>query len=105
MIRKLFLESRALELAACFLEQAFQQDPPGTCVRPLSPGDRDRITHARDILVNRLQYPPAGRQRVETDLDIPGAYRLQKSRSIQTPLVFWIPLIGTQLWIPMGIFA
>ena len=56
IFRKLFLESRTLELTACHLEQAFLQDSPRSS---LSPEDRDRITHARNILVSRLQFPPA----------------------------------------------
>ncbi len=59
MFRKLFLESRTLELTACHLEQVFLRDFPKTSARPLSPEDRDRIIHARDILVGRLQFPPA----------------------------------------------
>lgn len=59
MFRKLFLESRTLELIACHLEQAFLQDSHGASARPLSPEDRDRITRARDILVGRLHFPPA----------------------------------------------
>jgi AraC-like DNA-binding protein len=59
MFRKLFLESRALELIACHLEQAFLQTSHRSSARPLTPEDRDCITLARDILVDRLQYPPA----------------------------------------------
>lgn len=59
MFKKLFLESRALELAACLLEQAFCRESPGISARPLSPDDRDRISHVRDILVSRLRFPPA----------------------------------------------
>jgi len=57
--KKLFLESRILELTACHLEQAFLQDRPNGSARPLSREDRSRITHARDILVSHLQFPPS----------------------------------------------
>jgi AraC family transcriptional regulator, transcriptional activator of the genes for pyochelin and ferripyochelin receptors len=59
MFRKLFLESRTLELIACHLEQALLQDTRRAYARPLTPEDRDRITCARDILVGRLHFPPA----------------------------------------------
>jgi len=56
--KKLFLESRILELIACHLEQVFLQDRPNVSVRQLSPEDKDRITFARDIIVSHLQFPP-----------------------------------------------
>lgn len=58
MFRKLILESRTLELTACLLEQAFCRESPVVLARPLSLEDQDRITHARDILVRRLAFPP-----------------------------------------------
>lgn len=59
MFRKLFLESRTLELAACLLERAFHRKSTGVSARTLPQEDRDRITHVRDILVSRLQFPPS----------------------------------------------
>lgn len=56
MIKKLFLESRTLELTACLLELAFNSSYD---TRSVSRAERERIAYARDILVSRLQFPPA----------------------------------------------
>ncbi len=56
LVRQIFLESKAMELVAYTLEQAFDTAQPGAVVRN---DERDRIFNARDILVSRLKYPPS----------------------------------------------
>ena len=56
LIRQIFLESKAMELVAYALEQAFDTALPGP---PIRADERDRIVAARDILVSRLKYPPS----------------------------------------------
>ncbi|MCG8565971.1 MAG: AraC family transcriptional regulator [Desulfobacterales bacterium] len=58
VIRKIYFESKAMELIACKLEQVIQN---GLCspVHRLAPGEEDRILTARDLLINRLQFPPS----------------------------------------------
>ena len=59
MTRKLFFESRALELIAHQLHQMSDARPlPSTSGQRLHPGDRKRIELARDILVSNLENPP-----------------------------------------------
>ena len=59
MTRKLFLESRALELIARQLRQ-MSDDPTPTDAdtRRLHPGDRKHIEQVRDLLVSSLEKPP-----------------------------------------------
>lgn len=56
--RKLFMESRALELIAYQLGQASASDTPGTAPAGLHPGDRQQTEFAKDLLVNDLEHPP-----------------------------------------------
>jgi len=56
VVRQIFLESKAMELVAYTLEQAFGTALPESPVRA---DERDRIVAARDILVSRLRYPPS----------------------------------------------
>jgi AraC family transcriptional regulator, transcriptional activator of the genes for pyochelin and ferripyochelin receptors len=61
-IGRIYLESKALELIALKLEQVFQETRCETDNPPLSPEERERIYHARDMLIGRLQYPPSLRE-------------------------------------------
>lgn len=56
LVRQIFLESKAMELVAYTLEQAFDTALPGSLIRA---DERDRIIEARDILVSRLKFPPS----------------------------------------------
>ncbi len=58
MIRRIFLESKAMELVALILSQAFDTTAPDPAA-PVRDDERQRIITARDILVSRLQYPPS----------------------------------------------
>lgn len=57
-VRQIYLESKAMELAALTLSQTFE---PGITaqIAPVRADERQRIIDARDILVSRLQYPPS----------------------------------------------
>lgn len=59
MVQKLFLESRTLELIACFFEQLFEIEPKNKKTKPLSFADKEKIEFAKDIIVNRIQFPPS----------------------------------------------
>jgi len=56
LVRQIFLESKAMELVAYTLEQAFDAALPGP---PIRADERDRIVATRDILVSRLKFPPS----------------------------------------------
>nr|WP_319492841.1 AraC family transcriptional regulator [uncultured Desulfobacter sp.] len=56
VVRQIFLESKAMELVAYTLEQAFDTALPGS---PIRADERDRIMAARDMLVSRLKFPPS----------------------------------------------
>ena len=56
LVKQIFLESKAMELVAYTLEQAFDTALPGS---PIRADERDRIVAARDILVSRLKFPPS----------------------------------------------
>ena len=56
--RRLYLESRAIELIALQL-QSESPDVDSSSVPPLKPDDVDRIHHARDILLSNLGDPPS----------------------------------------------
>lgn len=56
LVRQIFLESKAMELVAYTLEQAFDTALPGS---PIRADERDRIVAARDMLVSRLKFPPS----------------------------------------------
>jgi len=62
-IKKLFLQSKALELLALQCEQyerSGQEDMPADTV--FSAGDREKIYHARDLLLLAIQQPPSLRE-------------------------------------------
>lgn len=59
LVQKLFLESRTLELIACFFEQLFEIEPKNKKTKPLLSADKEKIESAKDILVSRLQFPPS----------------------------------------------
>lgn len=59
MVRRIYLESKALELVAALLAQVFESPRTGKQPRPVSPEERERICRARDILVSRLRFPPS----------------------------------------------
>ncbi|TVQ12823.1 MAG: AraC family transcriptional regulator [Leptolyngbya sp. DLM2.Bin27] len=52
----LYLEAKSIELIALFIN-AIQESPPLSA--PLSRDDRDRIHHARQIILDSLQTPPS----------------------------------------------
>ncbi|OKH42888.1 AraC family transcriptional regulator [Calothrix sp. HK-06] len=56
--RRLYLESKALELIALRLEQ-IKSDSPTNISSSLKPDDIDRIYGARDILIKNLDKPPS----------------------------------------------
>lgn len=59
LVRRIFLESKALELVAALLALSFETSRPGKHPRPVPPDERERIVMARDILVSRIQFPPS----------------------------------------------
>ncbi|BAY86127.1 transcriptional regulator [Calothrix parasitica NIES-267] len=60
LTRRLYLESKALELIALRLEQVtYNTDTPKNKSHRLQADDIDRIHYARDILVNNLENPPS----------------------------------------------
>ncbi|RUT07365.1 hypothetical protein DSM106972_026260 [Dulcicalothrix desertica PCC 7102] len=62
--RRLYLESKALELIALRLEQ-IKSDSSRNISSSLKPDDVDRIYSARDILINNLDKPPSLPQKVD----------------------------------------
>lgn len=56
LVRQIFLESKAMELVAYALEQAFGAALPES---PIRTDERERIIAARDVLVSRLKFPPS----------------------------------------------
>gem|GEM_PF-168843 len=63
-IKKLFLQSKVLELLALQCEQyeQYERSAPGgrrPATAPLSATDRDKIYHARDLLLGAVQQPPS----------------------------------------------
>ena len=58
MARKLYLESRALELISHQLEEIGKQKKSGPARGPLSPSDRRRTRYVRDLLESRMEDPP-----------------------------------------------
>lgn len=59
MTRKLFFESRALELVAHQLHRMSDSQPPAAASgHRLHPGERKRIELIRDLLVSNLESPP-----------------------------------------------
>ncbi|GAA0551750.1 helix-turn-helix transcriptional regulator [Chitinophaga japonensis] len=63
-IKKLFLQSKVLELLALQCEQYERSAPGGRlqAVTPLSATDRDKIYHARELLLGAVQQPPSLRE-------------------------------------------
>lgn len=59
LVRRIFLESKAMELVAALLVQVFETPGTGKYPRPLTPLEREKIRQARDILVSRRQFPPS----------------------------------------------
>ena len=59
IVKKIYLESKAMELIACKLEQVIREGPLSPPVYRLAPGEKDRILMARDLLITRLQFPPS----------------------------------------------
>lgn len=59
MIRRIFLESKAMELVAYTLEQAFGNDDCGSFFPAVLKDEKERILKARDLLIQRLRFPPA----------------------------------------------
>ncbi|NIG57729.1 AraC family transcriptional regulator [Chitinophaga sp. Cy-1792] len=56
-IKKLYLQSKILELLALQAEQAGSL-PTGITTRSFNASDREKLDHARTILLNNLQQPP-----------------------------------------------
>jgi AraC family transcriptional regulator, transcriptional activator of the genes for pyochelin and ferripyochelin receptors len=59
MVRRIFLESKAMELVAYTLEQAFGDNVSDSFVPAVPEDEKERILKARDLLIQRLQFPPA----------------------------------------------
>ncbi len=59
IIKKIYLESKAMELVACQLKQVFDRDDSKEFSSPVNDEERKRILRARDLLVDRLQFPPS----------------------------------------------
>ena len=57
--KKLYLESKCLELIALKLEQLTIHNSPRSPEHILKADDIDRIHQARDILIDRVQHPPS----------------------------------------------
>lgn len=58
-LRKLFLESRAMELLTLQIHDYIRSESGGAPVpSPLCPADVERVRHARDVLVRDLERPP-----------------------------------------------
>jgi AraC-like DNA-binding protein len=58
-IGRIYLESKALELIALKFEQILQPMCSPKRNIPMVPDDCERICQARDLLVNKLRYPPS----------------------------------------------
>lgn len=56
--KRIYLESKCLELVALKLEQLTEKQRLG-CPQPLKPDDVERIYHARNILLCNLEHPPS----------------------------------------------
>ncbi|NJL41097.1 MAG: helix-turn-helix transcriptional regulator [Leptolyngbyaceae cyanobacterium SM1_4_3] len=59
IIKRLFLESKALELLTLQLHQWAEQHNPSTDSRTLHADDVERLYHAREILMHDIQNPPS----------------------------------------------
>ncbi len=57
-IKKLYLESRALELVAYQLEQVMVSNPFATNKLSINPNERKRTDFARELLLDDLENPP-----------------------------------------------
>jgi AraC family transcriptional regulator, transcriptional activator of the genes for pyochelin and ferripyochelin receptors len=58
LIRRIYLESKVLELIALRLEQ-IDEDEPRNSTRLLNNKRRDRLYHAKEILLKNLDNPPS----------------------------------------------
>lgn len=58
IVRKILLESKAMELIGYKIEQISGNSPGQDTSPPLTAGDRDRVYFARDIIADSLQNPP-----------------------------------------------
>lgn len=59
IIKRIYLESKALELLALQFHQWMEQDNPASGARSLPKDDVERLHHAKDILIRDLQNPPS----------------------------------------------
>jgi AraC-like DNA-binding protein len=59
MMKRMFLESKALEIAMLMLEEERDIQQGRRSLTNLSPDDLDRIHHAREILLQNLEQPPS----------------------------------------------
>ncbi len=59
IIKKVFLESKAMELVAYQLEQVFDRDASKEFSLSINAEEKKRIFRARDLLVDQLQFPPS----------------------------------------------
>ncbi|MFK5952048.1 MAG: AraC family transcriptional regulator, partial [Desulfobacterium sp.] len=59
IIKKIYLESKAMELVAYQLEQVFEREGPKEFSYPVNAEEKQRICRARDLLVDQLQFPPS----------------------------------------------
>ncbi len=56
--KRLFLEGKGLELVSLVIEQELAIQGQPKAAKPLKPGTRDRLHHARDLLLQNLHQPP-----------------------------------------------
>ena len=59
LTKHLYLESKALEVFACFLEQFSSSSGKNSQTPALKPADVERIYWAKEILLNDLAHPPS----------------------------------------------
>lgn len=59
IVRRIYLESKAMELVAYTLEQAFEENGSSSFLQTVLEDEKERILKARDILIQSLQFPPA----------------------------------------------
>lgn len=59
MMKRMYLESRVLELLALQLNQFLDREQSGRTVANLRAIDIEKAYHARDILIRRVENPPS----------------------------------------------
>jgi AraC-like DNA-binding protein len=59
MMKRMYLECKALEIATLILEQEQESQQGGRSARAMKPDEIDRIYQARAILLQNLQQPPS----------------------------------------------